>query len=109
MYDIAVYVGKPKVATAIAVREAFVIKPHQVQQCCMIIVYMHAIFNSRQAEFISGTITESRLDTAAGHPHGESVMVVVSSLLSFTGWSAAKLSTPNHKRVFKHATLFQVG
>ena len=56
-------------------------------------------------------------DAAAGHPHGEAVMVVVAAVHlplvgagrgELDGRRAAELASPDHQRVVEHSALLQI-
>ena len=79
LHDIPSDVGETEVATVEAIRQLFVVEPHQVQQRGVQIVDVDLLLDRLVAERISGSVMESALHSAAGHPDRESVWVVVAA------------------------------
>ena len=106
MYDFSVDVRQAEVATAVSIGELLVVEPHQVQNGGMEIVYMHGVLGGGTAELVRRTIGKTRLHAAAGHPDGESVVVVVAAFLSFASGSAAEFTAPDDERFIEQSTEF---
>src|SRR5262245_21595268 len=74
-----------------------------------------AVFHRAKAEFIGGSIDRSAADAAAGHPDGETVVIMVTPEFGFAvaaefhGGGASKFAAPKHQGVVKHAALFEIG
>ena len=81
------------------------VKSHQVQNGGVQIVNVDPVFHSGQAEFIGRSIAEARFDTPSCHPNGETVVVVVSALLSLRGRCPTKFTAPNHQGLIKKPCL----
>lgn len=75
----------------------------------MKIMNVSAIFNGTKAQFIGGPYGLPTFGSAAGHPHGKSVGIVVASVSFFTHGCSAKFAAPNNECVLKHAALLQIG
>src|SRR2546423_304134 len=68
-----------------------------------------------EAEFIGGAVDVAAFDTAAGHPNGEAVGVVVAAggglaavALEFNRGSSAKFAAPDDQGVVEHAALLEI-
>src|SRR5262245_33573232 len=71
------------------------------------------ILHDGVAKVIRPANRDSSFDTTPGEPHAESLWMVVSAeklgaVPLLIHRSTAKLTTPDHQRVVKHAPLFQV-
>src|SRR5262245_11036385 len=72
------------------------------------IMHAHWILNRCIAEFVSCSVDDATFDAPAGQHEGEALDVMVAAVTALRHRGAAKLSTPYHKRVLKHAAFFQV-
>ena len=61
------------------------------------------------AMLVGGAVAIAPFDAAAGHPHGEPVVVVVAAVVALRGRRAAEFAAPDDQRVLEHAALLQVG
>src|SRR5689334_22572686 len=61
-----------------------------------------------EADFVGGTDDRSGFAPAAGDPHREAPWIVIAARPFFVERSAAKLSAPDHQRLFEHAALLEV-
>ena len=61
-------VGQAIVSAGVPVRQAFMIKSHQVQNCGMKIVNMHDVFGDVDAVRVRFSVRDARLYAAAGQP-----------------------------------------
>src|SRR5688572_26412924 len=77
---ISVDVGEPEVAAAVEVSQLRMFHSQQMQNGRMQIVNVHAIFHSVVAELVGGAIRDAAFDSAAGHPHGVAIRIVVASI-----------------------------
>ena len=75
----AVDVSQAEVAAAVAVGEPRVVEAEEVEHRGLQVVYVHRFFNRFEPEFVGRSIHGATLHAAAGHPYGESVMVVVAA------------------------------
>ena len=75
----------------------------------MEIVNVDWIFDGFEAEFVGGTVNVAAFDSAAGHPHGEAVVVVVATVdfalvgagfWHFDDWGTSEFAAPDDKGVF---------
>ena len=74
----------------------------------MQVVDVHAVLHRVVAELVGGPVDASRLDPAAGHPHGVSVGVVVAAVVLGEG-RASELSSPHHQRILQQPAGLEVG
>ena len=63
----------------------------------MYVVDMESVFNSVEAEVVGFSNDNSRSHSSAGHPHGESVRIMVTAVPFLRHGRAAKLTPPDHK------------
>ncbi len=110
-------IGQTKVPAGITVGELFMVKSEQRQDGGMQIVYMYTILDSLEPELIGRTVSLSALHSTTGHPDGEPMVVVVTSI-DLTGVAARRwkfydrrppeLSSPQHERLVKESALLEV-
>ena len=62
-----------------AVGEAGVVEPEQVQGGGLEIMHMHRLLHRLEAEFIGGAIDRAPLHATASQPHREPMVVVVAT------------------------------
>ena len=97
-------VREAEIAAGIAVREALVIHTEEVQDGGVEVGNVDFVFLGEPAVVIRGSVGEARLHTAASHPHGEAVGVVVATVLALCRGRAAKLATPDDECVIQQPT-----
>ena len=113
--DFSMHVGEPEVAAGVAVGEALVVEAEQVQDRGVQVVHARGVLDGFEAELVGGAIDGAAADSAAGHPHGEAVRVVIAAELGLAvaaeldGRRAAEFAAPDHERVVEHSALLQVG
>jgi hypothetical protein len=68
------------------------------------------VFDGLAADFVGGSDGCAAFDTAAGHPDGEAVAVVIAATAGgvFGGWLPTKFAAPHDQRVPEQATVFQI-
>ena len=117
MDDVAVDVGEAEVATGVAVGELFVIEAEEVEHGGVEVVDVDLVFDGLEAEVISRAVNVAAFGSAASHPSGEAVVVVVATVNfalvgSFFGHfddgGAPEFSAPEDEGFIKHAALFEV-
>ena len=71
---------------------------------------MKTVTHSLPTEFVRLANANAAFDATSGHPHGETVGIVVTTraLGILSGGLATKLTTPDNQRFIKHATLFEI-
>ena len=77
----------------------------------MEVVHRHHILLCLEAKVIRGAVDGAAFDTSTRHPHREAVRIMIAALArprQLNHWRTAKLTSPNHKRVFQHPTLLEV-
>ena len=92
--DVAVDIGQPEVAAAVAISQTFVVESDQVQNRGVQVMDVDLVLGDVKAELVGGTISCSRLHPSSGQPHRKGVRMMISAR-SLGGWCAAKLATPN--------------
>ena len=68
----------------------------------MQVVDVDSILHRRTAEFIHGPVGKPGLHAAAGHPDGESVVVVVATLLALGGGRPAEFAALSVGQMMNH-------
>ena len=97
--DVAVDVGQAEVAALAAEGEAFVIDTKLVQDGGVEVVDVDFVLGGVVAKLICGTVGDAGFHAPSGHPHGETVRVVVAApglTHDLSDWRATKLTTPDH-------------
>ena len=88
------HIGKPEISATITEGLFGVVDTHQVQDCCMEIVYVHSVFHRVPAEFVGGSVRHSAFHSTTCHPERIAVWVMFSSIGALTSGSASKFPTP---------------
>ena len=84
------------------------VESHEVEDGCVHVVDVDAVLDGRQSKFVGGAVAESFLHTAAGHPGGVAVVVVVATLLTLRSGGAAKFTAPDDERLVEQAAAFEI-
>src|SRR3974377_733022 len=94
------------------------VEAQQVQQSRMQVMNVNLVFGRFKSEFIGRPMNVAAARAAAGQPHAESVMIVITAI-DFSGvgarrWEldrgrAAKFAAPNYQSIFEHTALLEVG
>ena len=105
MGDVAVDVGQSEVTTSVFVGQRLVVESQQVEDRCVQIVKVHAVFHRGNTVFVGRAIGHAALHAAAGHPEGESGGVVVAPVRLLDVRRAAELATPNNQRLLEQTAL----
>ena len=92
--DVAVDIGQPEVAAAVAISQTLVVESDQVQNRGVQVMDVDLVLGDVKAELVGGTISCSRLHPSSGQPHRKGVRMMIPAS-SLSGWCAAKLATPN--------------
>lgn len=74
---VPMYVSQTVIAALIAEAEFFVIEAQQLHNSSLQVVDMNFVFHDAKSEFIGLAVVVAALDSAAGHPHCETVRIVV--------------------------------
>ena len=70
---------------------------------------VHPIPGGVKSELIRFAQGDARFNPSARHPHGETIRVMISSIITALNHRrAAELADPNQEGVFEHALLLQV-
>ena len=102
-------VGQAEVAAGIAIREPLVVQPHQMQDGCVQIVHVNAVFDGLMSKLIRRAVGIARLDTSATEEMSKAFRVVVASVGVLREGIAAKFATPPNESVFQQASGLQIG
>src|SRR6476620_10441653 len=114
VYDLAFDVGKTKVAALKSIGQFRVIEAEQMQERGVEIVDVDFVFDHMETELVGFSERESGFETAAGHPHRESLRVMVTAEfaagvgIALDHRRAAKFAAPKYDRVFQQAALLQI-
>lgn len=94
------------------VRQSFVVNAQQVHNRGVQVVDVQPIGCDVVTELIRGAVNGSCLDAAASHPDAETARMVVATEVgrnfSLAVIRATELTAPDHERVFKQSTAFQI-
>ena len=82
----------------------------------MEVVDVDFVFDCRKPELVRGTVDMSFLNAAAGEPHRETVIVVVTATArcavrgvgQFDCWGSSEFAAPDYKSVVEHPSAFEV-
>ena len=108
VYDVTVNVGEAVVSSGVTIGELLVVESHEVWDGCVHIMDVDAVLDGRQSKFVGGAVAESFLHTAAGHPGGVTVVIVVTTFLAFRSGSASKFTAPDDERFLEQATALEI-
>ena len=104
--DFTVDVGEAKIATGVAEGEFFVVQAEQVQDGGVKVVHVEFVFNGHVSPFISGAVGIAGTNAAAGQPNGESLRVVVASIVVLGEGSPSEFAAPPNEGVLKQSSRF---
>ena len=79
MHDLAVNVCETVITALEPISQLFMIEAQLMHNCGLQVMYMNSVFGDFEPQFIGLAVVESTFDSTAGHPHSETVRVVVSS------------------------------
>ena len=98
------------IESPIKIGELIGVETHEVQDGGMDVFDVVSIVNCRTSEFIRGSNFSATFHPATGHPHGESVAVVISatSFGILGGRLPTEFTAPDDQRVVEHSAFFEV-
>lgn len=114
----AVDVGESEVASSVAVGEFFVVEAEEVEDGCLEVVYVYAVFDGLESEFVGAAVDGSAFDAAACEYGGEAPVVVVAAvdftsvcagLRHFDDGCSAEFTGEDDECLIEEATFFEVG
>src|SRR5262249_17646634 len=88
-------------------RQPRVIDAQKVQDRGMHVVTISGVFGRTKRPLVTGPVSDTALDAAAGKPIRERKGIMVATSASLTARHAAKLGRPENDRVFEHAATLQ--
>ena len=97
--------------------ELFVIEPQHRQHRGVQVVHVHPVNLRPEAELIGRTVDRAAFGPAAGHPHGEAVVVMVAAVdlagvragrRQLNRWRSAEFPAPKYKRLVEQSPLLEV-
>ena len=100
-------IGQSESSPAIGEGQAFVIEAEEVEDGGLKVVDVDRVFDRVHGEGIRCAVGQAGLDTAAGHPDGEGVGMVVASPtrtvaeVALDEGRAAEFTTPDHQGVLQ--------
>ena len=103
------YVSETEVAPIEEIGEAFVVDTEEVQDGGMEVVDVDSVFHSFVAEFVTCSVVGTSLDASSGHPHGEGVGIMVSTLTALRVGGAPEFPSPDHEGILEHSPGLEVG
>ena len=101
-------IGQAHIASLIEIRQLGVIQTKQPQDRSVRIMRIQWILHRPQSELIGSPNHLPALDPAAGHPHRESVRMMVATVLALRQRRASELAPPNYQRRFQQTESFQI-
>ncbi|CAD72466.1 hypothetical protein-transmembrane prediction [Rhodopirellula baltica SH 1] len=99
------------VQATIEVGQMVWIESHLMQDRGVQVTDVQRVFDRGGTELVGRPVADAAFDSASGHPHGESVGVVVSAAAVgvFRGRLTSEFATPNDQGFVQHAGSFQIG
>ena len=108
LVDDSLDVGQPHVAAGVAIGQALVVEPEQVEDRRVQIVHVHRVLDGLVAELVGLAVGDPWLDAPAGQPEGEPLVVVVAAVGVLAVRRAAELAAPDHQRLVEQPPRAQV-
>ena len=115
--DVAMDIGEAEVTAAVSVGEFLVIEAEKVEHRRVEVVNVDLVFDGLKSEVVGRAVNVPGFDSAARHPGGEAVVVVIAAV-QFAGigsflwhlddWSASKFAAPENKRFIEHTSLLEI-
>src|SRR6266702_6861264 len=123
-----VHVGEPEPTALVKIVQAFVVDAKEVQNSCLQVVNMDCACSEGAlvrvqyialgvgdivAVIIGATISHARFDPATRQPDAEAAGMVIAPVIIFRKLAlgiarAPEFASPNDKRIFEHAALFEI-
>ena len=95
--DFTMDIGEAAVGAVIAEGQFFVIDAEQMENGGVQIVTIRFVFDCAPGPFVTLTISNSRLESRAGHPGNEGAAVMIAANAALAKGHAAKFGRPNQK------------
>ena len=108
MYHVSADVRQAKVATAVSIRELFVIESEEVQDGGMEVVDVDLIFSDLIAVFVCRAIGHASADSGASQPGGKCVRMVRTADRAVVVGRATKFGGPDDQSFRQQSSLFEV-
>ena len=112
--DVTVDIGQTIIPPLEAECQPLVVEAKLMQDRGLQVMDVNRILRDTKSQLVGLSVVEAPLHSAAGHPHGEAVRVVVSTenlpfrCAAFTEWGATELSSPDDQRLVEETALLQV-
>ena len=84
--------------------QAMRVQSELVQHCRVDVGHIVPIFNSMKTKLVGRAVRDSAFDSAAGHPHGEAVGMVIATVAVLRTGSAAEFAGPDHDGLDRKST-----
>ena len=65
-YNLAVDIGQAHFSSTVTIRQPFMVEPHQMKNCGMQVMHVDLILDSKEAEIVRGSPSQSALHTTTG-------------------------------------------
>ena len=108
MYHVSADVRQAKVATAVSIRELFVIEAEEMQDGGMEVVDVDLIFSDLIAVFVCRAIGHASADSGASQPRGKCVRMVRTADRAVVVGCATKFGGPDDQSFRQQPSLFEV-
>ena len=102
------HVGQSHLPTAVVDGQGFVLHPEQVHHGGVQVVDLERIFNRVVAKIIRRALDRPWFGSAARHPDGEAMWVVIASVVALGKRGASKLSGKDHQGLVQQPPDFQI-
>src|SRR5579862_795001 len=98
------YIGQAERAALELISEPGVVETEQMKHGGMEVVDMHLVLHDIEPQLVTFPQSDTWLDAAARHPHGEGVRVVVAPVVaSLHHGSSPEFPTPHDESILKQA------
>ena len=102
------HVGQAEISSRMAIGQLFVVQSQQVQNGGMPIVDVHFALYGFVAVFVGGSVAESALYAATGHPSGVSLVVVVAAVTSLGVRCPSEFAGPDDEGVLQQVAVLEI-
>ena len=112
--DLAADIRQSEIPAGMAKRQSLMIQPQERKDRRLQVVNVDGVFDDMKSEIVGRAVNDARLDPAAGHPHRESLRMMVAAQappenrVAFDHRRAAEFAAPNDQRLIQEPALFEV-
>ena len=101
--NLALVDGRTFRTALVSINEPRVINAQSIKDRGVDVVDMESVFNSVKAEIVGFSNDDTRSHSSTGHPHGESVRIMVAAIPFLRHGRAAELTPPDNQRLLRTA------